>query len=195
LKAEISRYDTGCNIQILTGNANNEKVLARLLDNVPRSATGLVFIDPGGYRRLSWSTLEKLVVHGKNWQGEKLELLIIFPLEMALKRNLMRPECEESLTRFYGNRQWEDIKRQRQARKLSPEDLKYQLVELYKNGLSSLGYRYVEDFTPASPTFGSYYHLVYAGDRTSRKKYLKDAWGRPRFLRCELLYGLKTAKS
>jgi three-Cys-motif partner protein len=191
LEPLIVPYNTGHNIQILVGNPNNEKTLCRLLDQVPRSASGLAFIDPGGYRRLNWSTLEKLAAHGKDWQGTKMELLIIFPVEMALLRNLMRSECAGSVTRFYGNQQWEEIKRQKRVNKAGPDDTKHKLVELFKDGLRNLGYHYVEDFRPASPTHDPYYHLIYAGDSHSRLKSIKEAWGKSRFLRCELLYGMK----
>jgi three-Cys-motif partner protein len=177
-------------VKILSGSPNNERVLLRLLDLAPRSASGLVYIDPGGYRRLEWETLEKIAHHGRNWQGEKLDLLIIFPLEMALLRNMMRPECENSVTRFYGNHQWEDIKREKNVRKWGPEDIKRRLIELYKGGLFDLGYHYVEDYKPASPTYEPYYHIIYASDTASRLKEIKSAWGRSRFLKCELLYGI-----
>ncbi len=186
--ANLSKSD----VQILVGNPNNVKTLELLIDQIPRSASSLAFIDPGGYRRLSWKTLERLAELGKNRQGEKTELLIIFPLEMALLRNLVRPECAESVTRFYGNRRWEELKNLKQAGK--SEDIKPRLVELFKDGLSGLGYKFVEDFKPTASTYDPYYHLVYAGDTVSRLKQLKNAWGRSRFLRCELLYGIQEAK-
>jgi three-Cys-motif partner protein len=189
LKSLISPHNINHNAEVITGNPNNEKALSRLLDNVPRSASAIVFIDANGYRKLNWSTLESMAAHGKNWQGLKIDLLIIFPLEMALLRNLLRPECAVSVTRFYGNRLWEDIKRQMQI-KMDPADTKEKLVELYKDGLRNLGYRYVESFKPASTTHDPYYFLIYASDNMSRRKYLKEAWGKPRFLRCELLYGV-----
>jgi three-Cys-motif partner protein len=192
LKSTITPSDTANQTEILIGNPNNEKTLRRLLDNVPRSNSALVLIDPGGYRRLSWSILEKLVAYGKNWQDQKMELLIVFPLEMALLRNLMRPECEDSVNRFYGNQQWQEIKRQKQVGKMNAADIKYNLVGLFKDGLHNLGYRYVEDFKPASPTHDPYYHLIYASDKASQIKNIREAWGKPRFLRCELLYGIKT---
>jgi len=192
LQSLIAPFNAAQNIEILVGNPNNAKTLFRLLDNVPRSASGLVFIDPGGYRRLNWSTLERLAVHGQNWQGAKLELLIIFPLEMALLRNLMRDECAESVTRFYGNQQWEEIKRQKLVNKIKSVEIKQRLIELFKNGLSNLGYRFVEDYKPASPTHDPYYHIIYASDKTARLRNIKDAWGKARFLRCELLYNIKT---
>jgi three-Cys-motif partner protein len=190
LKPLVTPYNVANNVQVLTGNPNNEKSLSLLLDNVARSSSSLVVIDPGGYRQLHWSTMEKLAAHGKNWEGDKAELLIIFPMEMALVRNLMRPECQQSITRFYGTQQWEEIKRQKIVKKIKPEDIKYRLIELYKNGLLNLGYHYVEAFKPASPTPDPYYYLIYAGDKMSRLNDIKRAWGKSRFLRCELLYGI-----
>ena len=176
-------------VRIFSGNPNREKVLLQVLDAAPRSGSGLAFIDPGGYRRLDWSTLERLARFGRNWQGEKVDLLIAFPLEMALLRNLLRPECQNSVTRFYGNHQWEDIRRDKSVGKWSPEDVKKKLVEIYKAGLFGLGYRHVEDYRPASPTHEPYYHLIFASDTRSRLADLKSAWGKSRFLKCELLYG------
>jgi three-Cys-motif partner protein len=176
-------------LRIISGNPNNEKVLWRLLDMLPRSASALVFIDPAGYRRLDWQTIERLARHGQNWQGEKVDLLIIFPLEMALLRNLMRPECQGSVTRFYGNHQWEQIKRDKNVRKWKPEEVKRKLVELYKAGLFGLGYRYVEDYKPSSPTHDPYFQIIYASDTVSRLGEIRAAWGKSRFLRCELLFG------
>jgi three-Cys-motif partner protein len=182
-------------INIIYGNQNNIKIISRLLDTVPRSASSLAYIDPAGYRKLGWSTLKELANRGKNWQGEKMDLLIIFPLEMALLKNLMRAECEKSITRFYGNQRWEDIKRQSQVQKLASDEIKTRLVELFKTGIYELGYRHVEDFKPASPTSDPYYHLIFASDTGSRLKYLKEAWGKPRFLKCELLYDVRPRKS
>jgi three-Cys-motif partner protein len=191
LRSAASSQQKG-NIQVLVGNPNHIKIIDRLIDVIPRSAFSLAFIDPGGYRSLNWKTLERLAELGQNRQGTKTELLIVFPLEMALLRNLARPECAESVTRFYGHRRWEEIKNLKQANR--NEDIKPNLVELFKNGLSGLGYKYVEDFKPAAATHDPYYHLIYAGDRVSRLKQITNAWGKSRFLRCELLYGIAEEK-
>ena len=50
--------------------------------------------------------------HSGDWKGRKIDLLIIFPLEMSLVRNLTRPECEASITRLYGNRKWQTAKKE-----------------------------------------------------------------------------------
>ena len=179
------------NVEVITGNCINEKVLRQLFDLIPRSASSFALIDPPGYRRMRWSTIKKLTAHSTDWRGHKMELLIIFPLEMALLRNLMRPECQVSITRLYGNHQWEEIKRQRLSGKIGLDKVRHSLVELYKAGLKGLGYKYVTDFKPIYPASQPPYHLIFASNTNAKVKILKDAWGKPRYLPCELLYGTK----
>lgn len=112
----------------------------------------------------------------------------MFPLEMALFRNLMRAQCDASITRFYGSRRWEELKLLKLAGKTDMDGIKRRLVEIYKEGLIDLGYRYVEDFKPASPSRQPYYHVISASDGGARINMLKNAWGKPKYLRCELLY-------
>lgn len=190
LKALAEPYPTA-DVEIISGNCTSEKVLQQVFDLIPRSASSFAFIDPPGYRKLRWSTIKKLATHGQDWRGHKIELLIVFPLEMALLRNLTRPECQASITRLYGNRQWEEIKQKRLQGKISTEETRRQLVKLFKSGLKSLGYKYVEDFKPASPSKQPFYHLILASDSRLGTKMLEHAWGRERYLPCELLYSKK----
>lgn len=178
-------------VKIITGNCVNEKVLQQAFDPIPRSASSFVLIDPPGYRQLRWSTIKKLAAHGKDWKGHKIELLIIFPLEMALLRNLTRPECQASITRLYGNRQWQEISQKRLDGKIGTDKMRARLVKLFKAGLKELGYKYVEDFKPASPSRQPLYHLISASDSQRRAKMISEAWGRERYLPCELLYNKK----
>jgi three-Cys-motif partner protein len=187
LKRLVAPYDT-VDINIITGNCIKEKVLRQAFDLIPRSASGLVLIDPPGYRRLRWSTIRKLVTHGSDWKGHKIDLLIVFPLEMALLRNLTRPECEASITRLYGNRKWQEIGQKRLEGKIGPEETRRQLVKLFKKGLRGLGYKHVEDFKPASTSRQPFYHLILASDSKIGAKMINDAWGKERYLPCELLY-------
>jgi len=190
LKRLTSSYSSD-NIEVITGDCNNDKVARELFDLIPRSASSFALIDPAGYRRLHWSTIELLAKHGVDWKGNKVELLIIFPLEMALLRNLARAECQKSITRLYGNQQWEDIKRQKLEGKMGLEEVRHSLVELFKTGLRGLGYRYVEDFRPACLSRQAFYHLILASDLDVGAKILKDTWGKTRYLPCELLYSTK----
>ena len=187
LKRSAASYDTA-EVKIITGNPVNDKVLQQVFDLIPRSIASFAFINPPGYRILRWSTIKKLVAHGSDWQGRKIDLMIILPLEMALLRNLTRPECEASITRLYGNHKWLEIKQKRIEDKIGPDVIRHQLVELFKTGLRDLGYKHVEDYKPASPSRQPFYHLIWASDTHHRTEMLKDAWGRQRYLPCELLY-------
>ncbi|GAI40990.1 unnamed protein product, partial [marine sediment metagenome] len=150
--------------------------------------SSFALIDPPGYKRLRWSTIKKLTAHGSDWRGHKMELLIMFPLEMALLRNLTRSECQASITRLYGNHQWEEIKQDKLSGKIELSEVRGRLVELFKAGLRGLGYNYVEDFKPASLSHQPFYHLILASDSDTGAKILKDVWSKPRYLPCELLY-------
>lgn len=174
------------NISIITGNLINDRVIRQLFDLVPRPATSFALIDPPGYRRLRWSIVKKLAARGIDWQGHKVELLVIFPLEMALLRNLGRRQCEASISRFYGNSLWLDIRQQRLDKKIGQDEARKRLIKLYKTGLKGLGYRYVSDLSPPRFSRSPLYHIIWASDRDGRKEMLKKAWTKPRYLPCEL---------
>lgn len=188
LKWLTTPYNTD-NIEVITGDCNNEKVIRQLFDLIPRSASSFALIDPIGYRRVHWSTIKQLATHGADWKGNKVDLLIFFPLEMALLRNLMRPECQTSITRLYGNQQWEEIKQEKLSGKIELGEVRSRLVELFKAGLRGLGYNYVEDFKPTWSSPQPFYHLILASDSDTGTKIMKDAWGKSRYLPCELFHG------
>jgi len=188
LKRLTTPLDTDNNVEIITGNCISERVMRKAFDIIPRSVASFAFIDPPGYRRLRWSVVKKLAAHGSDWRGHKMDLLIIFPLEMALLRNLTRPECEASINRLFGNQDWQQIKQKKLDGRLELDELRKELVALFKASLKGLGYRYVEDFKPAGFTNPPYYHLIWASDTGSRIKMLADAWGKPRYLPCELFH-------
>ncbi len=176
---------------IITGSLISEKVMRQAFDLIPRSSCSFALVNPSGYRMLRWSTIRKLAVHGHDWRGHRMDMLIIMPLEMALLRNLARPECEASINRLFGNQKWQQVRQKRRGCKIEPDKARKELVGLFMAGLKSLGYKHVEDFKPAHFTNLPYYHLIWASDRASRAKELADAWGNPRYLPCELLYNAK----
>jgi three-Cys-motif partner protein len=165
--------------------------MRQAFDLIPRSAASFALIDPPGYTRLRWSTIRKLAAHGIDWRGHNMDLLIIFPLEMALLRNLTRLECEASINRLYGNQKWQQVRQKRLDGKIGHDKTRKQLVDLFKAGLKSLGYRYVEDLRPARFSNPPYYHLIWASDSSSRIKELANAWSRERYLPCELFHNEK----
>ncbi len=180
--------NTDNSVAIVTGNFIRDRIMRQAFNLIPRSAASFALIDPPGYARLRWSTIRKLAAHGIDWKGHKIELLIIFPLEMALLRNLTRLECEASINRLYGNQKWQQVRQKRLDGNIGLDKAREQLVDLFKSGLKSLGYRYVEDLKPAQFSNPPYYHLIRASDTSSRIKELANAWGRERYLPCELFH-------
>ncbi len=176
---------------VISGSLVHDSVVRRLFDGIPRSASSFALIDPPGYRRLRWSLIKKLATHGVDWRGHKTDLLIIFPLEMALTRNLTRPECAASITRLFGGSDWLKIKKSLVEGSSNLDVVRHQLVSLYKKGLKSLGYRYVSDTSPAPFSRPPVYHVIWASDRQNRARLLADVWGRPRYLADELFAGEK----
>ncbi|UCG53931.1 MAG: three-Cys-motif partner protein TcmP [Dehalococcoidia bacterium] len=184
LKKLISKIDTKS--VIINGNCINDKILRQAFDLIPRSAKGFCFIDPPGYNRLRWSTIKNLSAHGKDWHGHKMDLLIIFPLEMALLRNITRSDCEASINRLYGNRDWQQVRQRIQNNSIVHSEARKKLVSLYKTSLKSLDYRYVEDIKPARFSRPPNYHLFWTSDNRNRVKELTELWTKPRYLPCEL---------
>lgn len=173
-------------IHVVTGRLINESVLKKAYDVIPRSMPSLALADPLGYRRLRWSVVSKLAAHGQDWKGRKTDILIIFPLEMSLARNLTRPECAASITRLFGNSHWLKIKESLSKNKINLEEARQQLLALYKKGLKELGYRHVSDQSPAPFSNPPVYHVIHASDRDSFAEMLADVWSRPRYLPGEL---------
>jgi three-Cys-motif partner protein len=186
LKAELKPLDKKHRVKIVIGNGMREDTLRCVFDLVPRSMTGIALVNPPGYASLRWSVIKKLAQHGVDWQGHKMALCIIFPLEMSLLRNVLRPSCRNSINRLYGTEAWQEIKQRYAARDLDLGWMRRRLIDLFKAQLKQLGYKHVEDVEPARFTNPPYYHVIWAGDGVSRSKELREIWGRERFLTCEM---------
>jgi three-Cys-motif partner protein len=189
LRQSISRLDQDGDFEIISGNCISETVMRRLFDLIPRSASSLALLDPPGYSRLRWTTIKKLAAHGTDWQGHKTDLLITLPLEMALIRNLLRPECEASITRLFGNLEWLEIKQAKMDQRIGTDEVRTKLVELFMSGLKSLGYKHVFDAKPLTASPHPFYHVILASDTGATSGLLKEVWSKPRYLPCELFHG------
>jgi three-Cys-motif partner protein len=179
---------------IIIGNCINESTLHQAFNLIPRSYSSFAFVDPPGYNKLRWSTITKLATHGFDWKGNKTDLLIVFPLEMALLRNLTRMDCEASINRLYGNHNWQEIRQRRLDDKIGYGEARLKLISLYRSGLKNLGYRYVNNLKPARFSNPPIYHLFWASDTHNRLKELTDIWSKPRYLPCELFTNVDVIK-
>jgi len=125
---------------IITGNCINDNTLQQAFDCIPRSKAVITLVDPVGYNRLRWTTVKKLALHGTDWRRHKTDMLIFFPLEMALLRNLTRADCETSIDRLYGNSGWKDIRKDKLEEKIDHKKAGDELINLFKKGLKELNY-------------------------------------------------------
>lgn len=182
---EISRETSGTAVEIVRGNITDQKTLRAIFDPLPRSSSGLALINPKGYKKLRWSTMRKLSCYGSNWEGYKMELVIFLPVDMALLRNLTREDCQSSLDRFFGRLEWREI-REKRAGGLDFEKTRDALVNFYLDNLKLLGYNFVETYRPLAR---APYQVFWASDRHNELRNIQAAWGKPRYLPCELFYG------
>ncbi len=187
LARTLKPLDADHRTHIVPGSPLREATLRAVFDLIPRSTPALAVLDPPGYAALRWSTVRKLAQYGTDWKGHKMDLLIVLPVEMALLRNLARPACARSIARLYGGEDWQDI-RARQAQGLPAARVRQELIDLYKEGLKGLGYKHVEDAAPARFTSPPYYHVLWASDRAGHLRELKEAWGKERYLPCEMFH-------
>lgn len=172
---------------LVASNLTGDRSARQVFDLVPRSAASFAFIDLPGYTHLRWSVIQALAAHGLDWRGHKTELLIAFPVEMAVLRSLTRPECETSITRLYGHRGWLEVKQARLNGIIGLGESRKRLTKLFVAGLKELDYRHVSSFEPQFEA-PAYYCMIAASDFASRAQALTEAWGRQRYLPCELLY-------
>jgi three-Cys-motif partner protein len=184
LRNSAEKYITGSHI--ITGNCINDNVMRQAFDQIPRSKSSLSLIDPVGYKKLRWTTVKKVASQGADWKGHKTDLLIFFPLEMALLRNLTRVDCETSIDRLYGNSEWRNIRQNRLDEKIDHNRAGSDLISLFKSGLKELNYKYIDDLPPARFSNPPFYHIIWASDRVKCKKELDHIWNKPRYLPCEL---------
>ena len=188
LKQAVEQLGAADSAKVFTGSCFRDLVMRSVFDSVPRSAHGVALVNPTGYALLRWSVIKNLARHGIDWQGRKMDLCIVFPLEMSLLRNLLRPECKNSISRLYGGDEWQPVRDKLAEHKITPAKARRELVEIFKSNLKKLGYKHVEDVEPARFTSPPYYHIIWASDGASRIKELTAAWGKERYLACEMFH-------
>ncbi len=116
----IKERDAEGRAQVVTGDANVE--LPKVVAGLHQRAPTFVFIDPEGIDP-HWRTIEAI----SRWQTE---LLINFPLGMAINRNVESTRADA----FFGTTDW------REAWAGSERGRARRVLDFYKNRLVELGY-------------------------------------------------------
>jgi three-Cys-motif partner protein len=175
-------------VTIITGNVLYESVQRQIFDRIPRSSNILCIVEPPGYRRLRWSVVTKLIIGGTNWQGYRMDMLMVLPLENALFKNMGRTDCINSINRFFGTQEWQDTASDLAKGQASPSEARLKLINLYAEKLKGEGYRHVEIFNPLRDNRIPPYFIIWASDRDSRIRQIKNIWQTPRFLPGEMFH-------
>lgn len=138
LRMRISKY---CPLpikrttKIFCGDCNQviNKVLNEFEDNIPC----LIIIDPENASQLKWTTLEAC-------SKKNSELYINFTYDMDMKRRLLEKDLSttdediESITEFYGCKDWMQIRKDYLSGKISPSTAREKFLGLYMKRIHSL---------------------------------------------------------
>jgi three-Cys-motif partner protein len=140
LRDVLNTRDKTQRASVIEGDVNKE--LPELIKTLPLQSPTFVFVDPDGIEP-RWTTIEAIAP----W---RTELLINFPLGMSINRN---PDSAK-VTAYFGTDQWRGM--------WSSAGLgrSRALLQLYKERLGNLGYRYTTEDDRLIKTSGGQ-HLYY----------------------------------
>jgi three-Cys-motif partner protein len=174
------------NAHVFVGDCNRV-IPAEVLPRLSKSAPSFAFLDPTG-PQLDWQTVVALAEH-RSESRYKMELLILYPYDMAIKRLLSISRSYAALDRFYGGRSiWEDQLGLSLGGHESDDGQRARFLQLYKRRLRQLGYRFVDSYGPLCDGRNPKYHVIFAGDNETGSRIMRDVWGRTRFVPGELGY-------
>jgi len=164
------------------GDANLE--IPEILASINPKAPTLAFLDPQG-TELHWTTVKALAAHKRGRGRYKVELLILFPLQMAVlrllnfKTGVIKPKHARRLDAMLGaETPWRDIVRKRLTGQIGPEETELEFLDAYCDGLHRrLGYEHVLHREVVSDLGRPLYYLVFASDADVGKRIMRWEFG------------------
>lgn len=122
--------------RLLTIRGDANALIGGIMSQIHPRAYAFVFADMEAPRQFPWSSVEALRAQGH----ESVDLYMLFPLDMALKRLLSsKPKTVEqsaaTLTAFYGNDEWRALLRHREG---SSHELGRAAQSLYESQLRAI---------------------------------------------------------
>jgi three-Cys-motif partner protein len=151
------------NMEIITHDAN--RVIDRILQRIDPRAYAFVFVDITAPKQWPWSSVRKLKARGH----ESIDLYLLFPLGMALRRVLSYNEqtVKEStpvLDAFFGTPDWRTLLNLRKSNALAKE-LGPATLRFYMERLKREGWRFVSVVRDIKrPDGAPMYHMIYASN-------------------------------
>jgi len=175
------------NAHVYVGDCN-QVIASDILPEVPRNVPCFAFLDPYGLQ-LHWTTICALASHRQGW---KIELLILYPYDMAVSRLFSlaksNPAISVKLTSFYGDESWKTQLEESVQGQENMEQRRERFVKLYVRNLQSLGYKFVRPYGPLYWHRRPLYHVIFASDSDVGAKIMHDVWSKTRFVPGELGY-------
>lgn len=155
-----SRREEG-RAQVIEGDVNVE--LPKLISGLPKRSPTFIFLDTEGIEP-RWTTIETLA----GWQTE---LLINFPLGMAINRN----PSSEKVTEYFGTDEWRGFWESTSTGHLR------ELLDFYKGRLKALGWEYTTDADPLITATGGQqlYYLIFVSKVEPAQRIMKWVQGQP----------------
>jgi three-Cys-motif partner protein len=158
-------------------NEDANKVVADMLNIIPRRAPAFAFLDPEG-SELEWPTVETIAEHKRGHSPNKIEQLILFPTDMGFVR--LAPDHPELVTRIYGHDGWKAIYARREAGQITAEEARGEYVRMYAEGFKRLGYATVLDRQIKKSNGQPMYFLIFATDNDAGEKIMDWVFARVR---------------
>lgn len=167
VKAGRSRLPRN-HVHCIHGDANVE--VLGILDAIQPRDYILAFADMEAPKQCPWSTIRALREHRDH---TSVDLYVLFPLDMALKRLISRnqktvAESAHTLNAFFGNEKWRELQPHRAVNSEgSRAELGRGLLDMYRNQLQSL-WKYVEVVADIRRgTSHQLYKMMFASNNTA----------------------------
>jgi three-Cys-motif partner protein len=174
------------NAHVLTGDCN-KVIPAQVLPELSKRAPSFAFLDPYGLQ-LNWDTVVQLAEH-RSESRYKMELLVLYPYDMAINRSLSWQRAYPALDRFYGDGKiWRTQLEASDSKQETAEQRRDRFLRLYKERLRVLGYTFVDSYGPLYDRHRPKYHVIFAGDNAVGAKIMQQVWSRLRAIPGELGY-------
>jgi three-Cys-motif partner protein len=183
--AELERLATAYpQAHAICGDVNVE--IPRLLRTLNPKAPTFAFLDPQG-TELGWETVRALAQHKRKVGRYKVEMLILFPLQMSYRR-MMDFKSGRGVTKANARRldfalgaetPWREIVQRRLTGDIStPEEMEYAFLDAYCDGLHRrLGYKHVLHAAVAGDAHVALYYLIFASDCPVGERIMRHEFG------------------
>jgi hypothetical protein len=119
-----------------------------------------------------------------------MELLILYPYDMAIDARLFNPPIHPALTRFFGSDSgWHLQLAESQRLGENRDQRRVRFVDFYCERLRGVGYEHVDHYGPLYDEHNRpLYNVVFASDHPVGARIMKREWQATRFVPDELGY-------